>query len=451
MSTIALRVTEVEARLHLLRRRINAFRAQHVAYLGASGIVAILAILVIAGLQAPPEIFRVAMWLSAVLILVVVGISLLLVSARWIDDVHAARLADRQGGLADRLTTLISLRARPQPSRLQPVLIAQTLDLGDRWRPEHIAPRRVPRSILVLFASLLLLASTALIQKRGIDVTGLGSEKQDAFDFERDAPARLPNPHQPRTRGDQPGDRLEGPGQQNPQESAGGATPFDGLPQAGTYDGSAPLEGTQLSQLPDRLQDAIRRAFDAEPVDSLRRLGSGAEKADSGRPGGGREGGVGNEEKEGTAEPGTGQRETHGEASRPSTREPRESHDQRGGGQKVGQRRDTKHGKPGELSGSSPGAGDGPGSIPPIGVEADLAGGIAAAPFKLTITSFLAAVERQGLPQWKPGTGSPTSSGAGEATTGGLSDRQLNDDALRKAEIPAEYEDVVRRAYSAGK
>jgi hypothetical protein len=203
--------------------------------------------------------------------------------------------------------------------------------------------------------------------------------------------------------------------------------------------------------LPDRLQDAIRRAFDAEPVDSLRRLGSGAEKADSGRPGGGREGGIGNEEKEGTAEPGTGQRETRGEASRPSTREPRESHDQRGGGQKVGQRRDTKHGKPGELSGSSPGAGDGPGSIPPIGVEADLgAGGIATAPFKLTIMSFLAAVERQGMPQWKPGSTNPVASAGAEAT-GELSDHQLNDDALRKAEIPAEYEDVVRRAYSAGK
>jgi hypothetical protein len=45
---------------------------------------------------------------------------------------------------------------------------------------------------------------------------------------------------------------------------------------------------------------------------------------------------------------------------------------------------------------------------------------------------------------------SPSAVGGGDAKRG-LNDRQLKDDVLRKVEIPPEYEDVVRRAYSAGK
>jgi hypothetical protein len=309
----------------------------------------------------------------------------------------------------------------------------------------------VPRSILVLCATLLLLASTALIQRRGLDLPGLGADDNDTPDFERDAPARLPDRRQTQARGDRPREIGEGRGQQNAQDDAGGTAPgLESSPQAAAYDGATPLEGIQLSQLPDRLQDAIRRAFDAEPIDALRHLGSGPENAASGRPGGGRDGGRGNEGKEGTMEPPTGQRQARGEAAQSSAQEPRESRDQRGRGQNVGQRRDAEHGKPGDLPGSSAGAGDGSGSVPPIGTHADLgAAGADGAPFKLTITSFLAAVERQGMPQWKAGMGKTTAA-AGEAK-GELSDRQLNDDALRKAEIPAEYEDVVRRTYSAGK
>ncbi len=70
--------------------------------------------------------------------------------------------------------------------------------------------------------------------------------------------------------------------------------------------------------------------------------------------------------------------------------------------------------------------------------------------FKLTITSFLHAMEQKGDQPRQPGkkTSTTESVSAGSAAQVALSERQLNDDALRKAEIPPEYEDIVRRVYS---
>lgn len=70
--------------------------------------------------------------------------------------------------------------------------------------------------------------------------------------------------------------------------------------------------------------------------------------------------------------------------------------------------------------------------------------------FKLTITSFLHAMEQKGNQPHQLGKKASAggSAGGGTAAQLALNERQLNDDALRKAEIPPEYEDIVRRVYS---
>ena len=92
--------------------------------------------------------------------------------------------------------------------------------------------------------------------------------------------------------------------------------------------------------------------------------------------------------------------------------------------------------RPGALmdgKGRNPGASDGAGKT-----------------FKLTITSFLHAMEQKGNQprQLDKKPGASGSAGAGTTSQAGLNERQLSDDALRKAEIPPEYEDIVRRVYS---
>ena len=70
--------------------------------------------------------------------------------------------------------------------------------------------------------------------------------------------------------------------------------------------------------------------------------------------------------------------------------------------------------------------------------------------FKLTITSFLHAVEQKTNQPNPKAHRISTAGAASERSTAPatLNEQQLNDDALRKAEVPAEYEEIVRRVYS---
>jgi hypothetical protein len=104
------------------------------------------------------------------------------------------------------------------------------------------------------------------------------------------------------------------------------------------------------------------------------------------------------------------------------------------------------------FGGNSPPAGEGssPGGLMDGKAQSVASGASTPKTFKLTITSFLHAMEQKGNQPRQPGkkTGSGGAASTGSATKVALNERQLNDDALRKAEIPPEYEDIVRRVYS---
>ena len=71
-------------------------------------------------------------------------------------------------------------------------------------------------------------------------------------------------------------------------------------------------------------------------------------------------------------------------------------------------------------------------------------------PFTLTINSFLRTFEANGAPVQRPAKG-PGMTRVAAARAGNpvaLNARQLGDDALRKADIPPEYEDLVRGVFS---
>jgi len=78
------------------------------------------------------------------------------------------------------------------------------------------------------------------------------------------------------------------------------------------------------------------------------------------------------------------------------------------------------------------------------------ANGSEAKPFKLTITSFLRTAQQPG--RQPDASAKPAATGAPAIHTGGgdaaISERQHPDAALRKVEIPPDYEDLVRRVFS---
>ena len=169
MPAITLGLAEVEDRLRALRRRLNAVTAQHSVYVSLSVVTLVIAALIVLGLRGSAAAFRAGAWGGLGVCLATALWGMMAARKRWLDVAATAHVADRRGGLTDRLVTLIDLRARPRPSRLAPVLVAQLLALSKKWQPQQIVPRRVPRSVLALVASILALISTAFVERMFFD------------------------------------------------------------------------------------------------------------------------------------------------------------------------------------------------------------------------------------------------------------------------------------------
>ncbi|MFQ5667215.1 MAG: hypothetical protein ACE5I7_12385 [Candidatus Binatia bacterium] len=444
MPAVTLGLAEVEERLRALRRRLNVLTLVRVGAVVLSAVVVVATALVILALRASAQTFRVATWTGALLSVAIAMGGALRLRRRWLDLQAVAFLADRRGGLRDRLATLVDLRRRP--SRLAPILVGQTLAMGAQWRPERVAPRQLGRPLFALIASLLALASTAFLGRPAPpSAPGAVAVADESRSAEGAALPEVPLGSSGRAAGDRdaPGGGLPSPANLLPQgvPAAGGSA----FPEAG---GRRP-KGL-LAALPDRLQKAIRRAFHGRAVGRPHQRA-----ALSPRRGG-----------EATAQRGSGKDKRDGRRRSPF------------GAAKAGLQRRAhrgagtgRHWQPGRQAGRHGGQPNGPAAPERNRAGASQAAGSGSSPggllqrnarvaaagqqggpktFKLTITSFLRAVERKGN---RPGqrrkqTGGTGALGSGRPTRAILNRRQLADDVLRKAEIPPEYEDIVRRVYS---
>lgn len=459
MPAITLGLAEVEERLHALRRRINAVTVQHGAYVGGSTMLLFCTLLIFAGVRGSASTFRIALWAGALFACSVLVWCVWYLRRRWLDIAAVARLADRRGELMDRLTTLIDLRARPRPSRLAPILIAQVLALSARWHPRRIAPRRVPRSVFLLIASLVVLCGAAFLERRGpepsaaaaagaprtaslrgsISVARLSaSDDGIGAQLAGTAPSR-DGAEVPSAKGSRPTGQAREPGR----------APIGAAHRSGDLPGSDAAQ-TSLTALPDRLQQAIRRAFDGHKADRPDELASRSSSSAAnseghkaaGRAGQGKHRQNSTRRTEGEVKPETDAKGA--QAGRRGSKQPRHGN--------GGARRDSNAVPNPKFEGTSPAAGDGssPGALANSKLPSATGSGTGPKTFKLTITSFLQAMVPQGR---RPSGNAKRGSGSGPGGVGvgsqvALNERQLNDDAVRKAEIPPEYEDIVRRVYS---
>ena len=452
MPAITLGLAEIEERLRMLRRRLNAVVIQHGVYVSGSVVVLVAAALVVLALQGSVATFRIAAWAGAAVSLGVIAGSVVFLQRRWLDPQATAHLVDRRAQLTDRLATVVSLRTRPQSSRLTPMLIAQALGMGRRWQIQEIAPRRVPYSVFALLASILVLGLTPFTAPhRPASGSPGGAAETSAQSLV------MPAGHQPNSAGVDgapAGGAAAGGAVLQPSSDPGTTAASSGTAANGTaanLTGDADTSRADGAQagLPDRLQSAIRHAFGAEVMDKPRALADG----DKGTDGSddrmqGTEAAKQHPQTSGAGKP----MSRNGTAPEASGRDPRNASGQSSRlGERDGQQRDPKA-PSGDFNGSSPAAGDGssPGNLMSPPVAGAALGGDGPKTFKITLTSFLRATELQGHQPRASQEPGGTSAGAGAigSSPTALSDRQLSDDALRKAEIPAEYEDIVRRVYS---
>jgi hypothetical protein len=439
MPAITLGLAEVEERLRALRRRLNSVTAQHSIYLGVSSASLLVAAVIVVGLRAPASTFRLVACGSALLVMIIAAACLGYARRRWLDVQHTACLADTRAQLTDRLSTLVDLRLRPRPSRLAPVLVAQALALGAQWQARQIAPRRIPRSIVLLIAALLVLAGTTFVERRTppplpAPTTATAeklAELSPAATSGAQRSSGMRTAEQPGTAGGlQPPTTLLPPGD-FPGRATGSET---GQGQSWSLSPS-PEEAKSRPSLTDRLQQTIRHAFHGDTPEQPSQLASRSGISSHHSTGS-------NADRNPKPNRGDHPDDTAPKKADSSGRQSESKSRTRGTQPQTGPT------APQNFQGSSPAAGEGSsphGLLDPNASAAGVGQGDAKR-FKLAITSFLHPVPQQAErpPRASGHAGAAEPSGGG----GVLNERQIADDAVRKAEIPPEYEDLVRRVYS---
>ena len=356
MPAITLGLAEIEERLRLLRRRLNAVVVQDAVYISGSVVVLVAAALVVLALRGSASTFRMAVWAGASLSAAVFAGGVVFLRRRWLDSQTIAHFVDRRAQLTDRLATIIALRRRQQPSRLAPMLIAQALGLGGRWQLQEIAPRRVPYSVVALLASIVVLALTAFTARHQ-PASGSAAAVAEGSAESVAMPAGL-RPRSPLADAPPGGASATGGTALRPATDSGTSAAASAATADSASGADPPRADGALAALPDRLQDAIRHAFNSEVMDKPRAL---AEATDKGSDGSG----------EGTQEDGATKRQPQtsglgkpkprsGPAPEGSGRDLQKPSKESGGDQRGGQRQDMPA-PSGDFKGSSPAAGPRPG------------------------------------------------------------------------------------------
>lgn len=165
MAAMRLGFPEIERQLRSVRRRRNLVTVQQVLYLwGGLGALA-GALLVLAALRVEAQAFDLAFWAAVAALGLGLAGAIHHLWRRWLSLGTAIHWTDRNGGLEDRLATLVAHRSCPQPTRLASLVVNQLFTLRHRWQPKVLVPRQVPRTVYFFLASLLALLATAFIER----------------------------------------------------------------------------------------------------------------------------------------------------------------------------------------------------------------------------------------------------------------------------------------------
>ena len=401
----------IERQVAEVRRRRNLFAAQQLLYVPVALAGALVVGLVALAFVLPAERYVLAVWAAIVVFAFGVIRAIRRLRASWLGT-DAPRMIDRAIALEERLTTLAALSAKQPESRLWGHLVSENLRLLGRWTPQALTPRRVPRSVLP--------AAAAAVAIGALLVLGLvGGEADGGF-----VPRVGARPH--------PADS----GVDDLAESA-----------AEGADGGALVDWSELvAAMPERLREEIlRRAKRAvpgtDPPPGAKPVGRGQGRGAAGAGKGpesdhDKEGGKvareagGADAKSKAAGSEVARRKGSQDGQSLAPEEPA-----KGDGLKVlGQRPKGKEG--GGGPGGGPGAGGGKASGALYGDKAGeaLPNGI----FALDLDAERGDGGEEGDGSERDRPASP------------LANEQRIDDAVRRAQVPADYEKIVQRLFSRG-
>jgi hypothetical protein len=476
-----LALADVEERLRQVRGRWNFHTAQHHLYRLGTALALGTALLIVCTFMLSPLLFTLLSWP----VLLLLAFCFLFFIRRgvgdWADLNTIARRVDAQVGLKERLATLVAqltngVIGKPSPSPLWPHLLAENTRLLDEWPVKKVAPSRIPWSMVPLLLALLLLVfitSIPMLSERSVqapfspenlatvlgDLPNRGGELLDRqLSLLPDAPKQWGGGtlfDTPRNDEKKAQDALE---QGNPEEQP--------RPENGD---NTPAQS--LASLPQALQEKIRQALQGLPDKTPKPPTPEGQAAEQDR----RLALQPSEERKAAPAsiPGQGGGDQQGEQS-PNTTQNRGDKKKDGptSGKNSGaamsmpslgtglqqlqhaqlERKNAKGafqpdspqmpGQGGQAGEGGPGAGSG--TDPRLYGEEKITGK-GGQTFQLALeTTHKKSHEGEADPD-EQDTG-----GIIEKSTKGLNQEQSFDDAIRKSQVPAEYEDIVKRLFVRG-
>jgi hypothetical protein len=472
-------IADVEDRLRQVRGRFNFQTIQHHLYRLGTALALGSALLIVCTFLLSPLLFTLISWPVLVFLAFCFLFFLRSSVADWADLNEIARRVDTKAGLKERLATLVAqltsgVIGKSPPSPLWPHLLAENSALLSEWEVRKVAPSRIPWSIVPFLLALLLalfVASVPLLSDRSTqDPFSLANLQTVLGEFPDRASELLDKQLSllPDSQGQWGGSTLY----DAPANLAGKAK--DTADTGDKQNQDAPgdkqnLDLRSLASLPEALQEKIRQALqglpnrgqppkpqEAQPADQDRRLALQPSKERK-KPTASMEGeNLPPGEKSPGASRNRGDKKKEQSSGNGNPSAALTAPTQGAGLQQLEHAQlDRKNargtfqpdspqvpGSSGEAGEGGPGAGSG--TDPHIyGEQKNLGSG------NRTLQIAIETTHEKSY-EGESETDDKDTGGIIEKSTKNLSQQQSLDDAIRKSQIPAEYEEIVKRLFARG-
>ena len=151
-------VEQIEAQTREVRSRSNRFALAEAVFV--AGGIALLGCgaLILLAFRLAPRGFAAAAWLILAGFVVIAVRKVAQARREWIPARQAAVLIDERARLEGRLSTLAAATDVSRRSRLWSFLLHENLRLAPQWEPTRLVPRAIPRSVRFFAVALLVLA-----------------------------------------------------------------------------------------------------------------------------------------------------------------------------------------------------------------------------------------------------------------------------------------------------
>ena len=159
----------IDAQAVAVRRRVNRSVLGHAVFVAGGAALLGLCVLVALAFVLSRAPYAMTTWLIVTIFAVLASTTVRAARRRWLPRGDATVRIDHQAGLEDRLATIAGAAELARGSRLWEFLLHENLRLLPRWEPRRFQPRATPRSAWFFAASLVL---TLFVLSRALRMGG---------------------------------------------------------------------------------------------------------------------------------------------------------------------------------------------------------------------------------------------------------------------------------------